>query len=203
MGKDNHPAMTQEDHLKAILYQFIKLHDRWAEERQTAAKQGADMAELLTQFTEQVKGFKELEPHVRKQIAASVQKAVSDVTQEVSDGVFKAGTYATEQIARDLQVTVSNAQKALQTYQAEVKIAQWKTIGIAALTTIATCLLLVKFLIPEPSLALTDQQVNDLHGGQAMRVMWPTLSKEEQQHWLELIDQGEHSKQIGNNIDNN
>ena len=60
--------ISVEDRLKAIVYQFILLHDRWSEERQVAAKQGADMADLLKLFDYQIKNFKTLESKVRQEI---------------------------------------------------------------------------------------------------------------------------------------
>lgn len=184
--------LTMEDRLKAIAYQFIALYERWSEDRQLAAKQGADTAELVKLFTEQVKNFKTLEPNVREQIRVSIQNAISSSAKTIGEEIGKEANRATENTVRQLANATEKTEQTLRHYQSEVITTQWKVIGISVFTTIVTCLLLVWLLIPKPTLPLTDAQVKDLYSGQAMDAVWPQLSKQEQQHWLELANQAEH-----------
>ena len=194
----NTPEMTQEDQLKAILYQFITLYERWAEDRQAAAKQGADTAQLVAVFLEQVKNFQSLEPKVRQQIINSIESASKSTLKSIGTEIGKEATRAVEDTARQLSISTEAAQRTLTAYQHEVVMAQWKVILTTAITTIATCLLLVWLLIPKATLPLTDDQVKDLRGGQLMSLVWPKLSKKEQDHWLALAKQIEHPEQNNN-----
>lgn len=189
--------LTMEDRLKAIAYQFIALYERWSEDRQLAAKQGADTAELVKLFTEQVKNFKTLEPNVREQIRVSIQNAISSSAKTIGEEIGKEANRATENTVRQLANATEKTEQTLRHYQSEVITTQWKVIGISVFTTIVTCLLLVWLLIPKPTLPLTDAQVKDLYSGQAMDAVWPQLSKQEQQHWLALANQAEHPENGG------
>jgi ElaB/YqjD/DUF883 family membrane-anchored ribosome-binding protein len=189
MPKDaDDSPMTQEDRLKAVLYQFIKLYERWSEDRQVAARQGADMAELAAEFSAQVKLFKSLEPKVREKIVTSIETASANIANNVGEAVGKEAAKAVEDTIQQLNESVEQAQYVLNRYEKEVATNQWKVIGVSALVTIATCLLLVRFLIPQPTLPLTNFQAQMLSNGIEMYKVWPKLTKEEQDHWQTLSD---------------
>jgi hypothetical protein len=177
---------AMEKRLKAIAFQFVKLYERWSEDRQAAAAQGADMTELVRLFTEQVESFRELEPEVRKHLAASIHNATLSAAEKIGSVIGKEATYATEQIARELLDVTRRTEQTLTRYETEIIMTQWKVIGIGAFTTIVTCLLLVWLLIPRPTLPLTSSQIMNLRSGQLTNKVWPKLSKKEQQHWLDL-----------------
>lgn len=184
--------MAMEERLKGIAYQFIALYERWAEDRQEAAKQGANTAELVRIFTEQVKGFKELAPQVRQQIVNSIQNAATEVGKVMGEQLCKSSTSATESMACRLSKSVDHAEKVLSAYQCEVAISQWKVIVIAALATIITCFFIVKFLMPAPAVPLTEEQIKYLQSGEMMALVWPKLSKKEREDWRNLAAEFGH-----------
>ncbi len=190
--------MTQEDRLQAIAYQFIALYERWSEDRQAAAKQGADVAQLVNIFIEQVKQFKNLEPNIRQQLIASIQNSVSEATKTIGSEIGKQATRSVDRAAQSLKNSVERAQYTLDSYKNEVITTQWKVIITSTLTTVATCFLVFLFLMPKPILPLTSKQVNYLYSGQMMEMVWPKLSKKEQQHWATLRDQILHPEQNDN-----
>lgn len=184
--------LTMEDRLKAVVYQFIALYERWSEDRQLAAKQGSDTAALIKIFIEQVKNFKELEPKVRQHLAESIQTATSRAAEKIGEGIGKEAVRATEEIARQLAQASEKAECTLMRYENEMKNTQWKIIGSTIFTAIATSLLIVWLLMSTPTLPLTKAQLGDLRSGQLMHEVWPKLSKKEQQHWVTLADQVTH-----------
>lgn len=186
MTTDNDSQLTHEDRLKAIAYSFVKLHDRWSEDRLLAAKQGADTAELVKQFTEQVKHFETLGPSTREHIRTSIQHATSTIADTVARKTTEAAVHATAEIANQLKSTVHRTEDILKKYQTDIITTQWKIIGVAIVTTILTCLFIVKLLMPAPILPLTDRQWADLQEGQTVDRIWPTFSKQEQQHFLAM-----------------
>lgn len=187
-GDEDNSPLTQEDRLKAVLYQFIKLYERWSEDRQVSAKQGADMAELAADFSAQVKLFKSLEPKVRQKIITSIETASANIANTVAEAVGKEAAKAAEETVKKLKQSVEQAQYVLNRYEKELVTSHWKVIAVSALVTVLTCLLLVRFLIPEPTLPLTNLQVQMLSNGLEMDKVWPKLSKEEQDHWQSLSD---------------
>ena len=56
------------ERLDTLLYQFITLYERWAEDRQVATHQLSQWASVLQTLTETVKRFEASEPHVRKEL---------------------------------------------------------------------------------------------------------------------------------------
>ena len=190
---ETHQALLIEDRLKAIAYQFITLYERWSEDRQLAVKQGADTAELVKLFTEQLKSFKELEPKVRQQLATSIQNASTGVVEKIGEELAQKAVGATELITRQLAKVTEKTERTLAQYEHGIMTSQWKVIGISVSTTIVTCLLLVWLLIPNPTLPLSNEQINYLNSGSMMELVWPKLSKKEQQHWSELANQVQHA----------
>ncbi len=179
-------SANMEDRLRGISYQFIALYNRWSEDRQEAAEQSEETEKLVKTFTEQVKGFKDIEPKVRQQIMTSIQNAASGIGKTIGEEVAKASTKATEDIARQLKHSVEKAESTLNRYQGEVVFTQWKVISVAALITVLTCFLIFKFLMPVPTLPLSEKQIEDLHSGEMMGLVWPKLTKKEQAHWQKL-----------------
>jgi hypothetical protein len=188
--------MSLDDRLRATLFQFIKLYERWSEDRQEAAKQAADMDELVALFTAQVESFKELVPQTCKYLGKSIRDAASNVVNLMGEEISKGALSATELVVKDLARTTEKAENTLACYQKEVVTTQWKVIGISVLTTIATSLLLVWLLIPKPTqiLPFTNTQIKELYDGKLLALVWPKLSKKEQDHWLELVNQIAHPR---------
>jgi hypothetical protein len=191
---ETHPGLIIEDRLKAIVYQFVALYERWSEDRQIAAKQGAEIAELVTVFTNQVKEFKALEPKVRQHLTSSIENAIFDAAQKIGTVISKEATRTTEQIARRLLDVTHRTEETLTRYQKETIMTGWKVIGAAIISTIAASLLIVWLLIPKPTymLPLTDEQMRVLTSGRLLYMVWPKLSKQEQDHLLKLTNQAIH-----------
>lgn len=185
---ETHPELAMEDRLKAIAYQFIALYDRWSEDRQVAAKQGAQVEELVALFTEQVQSFKELEPKVRRHLAKSIENATFEAAERIGEIIGREATRATDQIAGHLLEVTKRTEQTLMRYETETMMTQWKVICISTLTTIVTCLLLVWLLIPRPTLPLTSNQIEDLASGHLLGKVWSKLSKQEKDHLLKLAN---------------
>ena len=189
------PELSLDDRLKAIAYQFVKLYERWSEDRQVAAKQGAELAELVTQFTQQVDKFMQLEGQVRQQLANTIQTTTQETVKTLSGVISREARQAIDKTAFSLDAKVHHATQVLSAYKDEVINTQWKVIVTTVITTVATCLLAVWLLIPAPTLPLTETQVKELYGGQMMNQVWPKLTKKERRHWLALRHQIEHPEE--------
>ncbi len=180
-------TLTLEDRLKAIAYQFVALYERWSEDRQVAAKQGAETAELVALLKQQVMAFGQLEPAVRARISQSIHQAASESIQAVREGVAQQTRDAVSQSAERLIVSVQTAERTLMGYQQVTRHHHWQVIGVAVASTITTSLLLVWLLIPRPTLPLSAEQVSALQIGSMVEQAWPDLSRKEQRRWLKTL----------------
>jgi DNA-binding ferritin-like protein (Dps family) len=71
--------LTSEEHLESILFQFVNLYERWAEDRQVTAKQGADIAKFIKEFAGHVNDFALLEEKVRGDIHARIENEAKNI----------------------------------------------------------------------------------------------------------------------------
>jgi len=181
-------VLAMEERLKAIAYQFIKLYERWSEDRQAAVKQNADLDELIKLFGEQVKDFKELEPKVRQQLMVSIQNAASGVAKVIGEETSKAANRELESTTRQLANAVNYAQETLNGYERSVASSQLKFFASTLVSALLIGLLAIWLLIPKPQLALTDEQMAIYQEGLIMHKIWDKLSKKEQTRLLKLAD---------------
>jgi hypothetical protein len=195
--------LTMEDRLKAIAYQFISLYERWSEDRQVAAKQGADIQELIEIFIEQVKQFKTLEPNVRLELLTSIQNATSSAFEKMGETIGQEATRATDRIAKQLAQVTDRTERTLTRYENETIATQWKIIGISVFTTVLTSLLLVWLLIPKPISPLTDEQLLTYQSGIMMEKFWDKISKKEQNRLINLTYGFQQESNSADSSDNN
>lgn len=122
--------MTPEERLEAAAYQFFELSERLAEDRQASAKQRADTAKLVQLFTEQVKGFKELEPKVHEQLRGSIQQAFAQSLQAVNEKMEQAASRRLEQATSQLNQAVQAVNQKLRQQENESLKSTWLFIGV-------------------------------------------------------------------------
>ncbi len=185
--KENNP-LNNEDRLKGIAYQFLKLYERWAEDRQVLNKNMAAFEELLQIFISDLKGFRELEGQVRDQIHTSIENGAKHVSHEIGKLVGDSITFEVDLASVELKRGVNEANQILKRYQEREQKSLLVTMGITIGTAIITSLLIVWLLIPKPTLPLTDNQIADYQNGQLFSKIWPKLSKKEQNHLKELAN---------------
>lgn len=180
------PEMDIEDRLKAIAYQFITLYERWSEDRQVAAKQGADTAELVHLLTEQVKDFKALEPHVREQLRASIQHAFKQSLQVVNETLEQSASQRLDTLTARLNQAVHEVTQKLRQQEQESFKATWIFILILFVTCLSVSFMVGRWAVPQPYLPLSSQDLQIYINGTKFDSFWPKLSKQEQNRLLKL-----------------
>ncbi len=178
-------ALTSAEHLEAILYQFIKLYERWSEDRQAAAKQGSDIADLIKEFTDQVAHFEALEENVREDIQKSIRQEAENTAAYFGQAIGDAAYKQMKPAVKKLEDAVDDARNRLDRQHSDLIFSDWKILGATVLATITTSLLIVKLLMPPPVMALTEKQLNVYEIGKSFLELWPTLSKEKQKWFLD------------------
>ncbi len=186
--QEENNQLNLDDRLKGIAYQFLKLYERWAEDRQVFNKNMAAFEEMLKLFTDEIKNFENLEIKVRQQLLSSISKASNAMAEKVGTNVSQSATKAVDETASKLNQVVDHATVVLNAYRTEVQGNHWKIIAASFVTTIITSIIIVFLLIPKPSLPLTDDQLNTYNNGHFFSEFWPKLSKKEQKHLMDLAN---------------
>lgn len=185
-------TLTQEERLQALVYKFLQLYDRLSEERLMAAKQNAEIAEVVNALTEQVKHFEALEGKVRQEIAVNIRQAAAKAAQTVGKELQEVATPSMEEAKKRLIAAAERAEQVIQQTQRDAKSMVWFSIlGLFALPIIVS-LLTVWLLIPKPTYPLTDRQLTLLTTGYQISQIWDKLSKKEQARLGKLSDEAEH-----------
>lgn len=182
-------SLTPEEHLEAILFQFVNLYERWSEDRQVTAKQSADLAKFVKEFAQQVNKFATLEERVRNDIHTSMRTEAENMAVYLGQTLGEAARKQIAPTVKKLEETSDEARGNLVGYYSELSRYKWVTIGVAALTTILTSLLIVKLLMPTPVMPLTAQQMDTYEAGEAFQLISSKLSTRQRQ-WLFDVAKG-------------
>lgn len=186
--------LTLEDRLKAIAYQFIKLYERWSEDRQESVKQCAEVDELVSEFTEQVDNLRNIEEKIIGGVRNSIRNETKDIAAHVGKTIGDFATREAEMTVRELHKIVVRTENLLSWYQSSLSISNLRVIVMIILSAFFTSILTVWFLAPKSTLPLTEKQIGFLNSGFMMDRVWPKLTKKEQDHWIALADTIQHNK---------
>lgn len=193
--KDDAKRMTADERMESIIYQFITLYERWAEDRQVAAKQGADTAKLVKEFTNQVEHFEKMGPDVREHLIKGIREAFSDVNKQINQTINDVATAQMDQPMRALKQTANDAGRYITTYHDEMVADKgrsfWRTVLIAVGASVAVSLIVVELLLPANMYSLSKSQLNEMHMGQTIAAAWPKLKSNEKNTILNLLDKAQ------------
>lgn len=179
-------TLAPREHLESLLYQFVKLYERWSEDRQVAAKQGADIAKFVKAFSEQVENFETIHEDVKEEINTSIENAAKNMATYVGRSIGDAAHKEVEPTVQKLKDVTYDAGNTLSRYQATLDLTQWKIIGVTVFSTVLASLLIVKFLMPKPTVPLTNDQIATYQSGVILESVWPKLSTHQKQWILDV-----------------
>jgi hypothetical protein len=182
-------SLTPDEHLEALLFQFLNLYERWSEDRQVTAKQSADLAKFVKEFAHQVGQFATLEGKVREDIQSSIR------TEAENTAVYFSKTIG-EEVRKEVAPTVDkiraasdDAGRVLSGYQSAIRFANWEMVGVSVFSSILISILIVWFFMPKPTLPLTSQQARYLVTGESFNEIWPKLTKAEKERFKKLAEE--------------
>jgi vacuolar-type H+-ATPase subunit E/Vma4 len=182
-------VLTEEERLKALLYQYLALYERWSEDRQLVVKRDADYAALLQAFSKHLQSFRDLVPAVRKDTVESLQHALKQALAEESKPLQDLAKENLQRLVSELDRVVYKAQGALSAYESaltyEVKWNGLKIVAGILLSCLAVSFLAMKFIAP---VRLTSEERDWIVDGQLLEAVFPLLSPQEKEHWRVLED---------------
>lgn len=166
-----------EDRLKAVLYQYIKLYERWSDDRQVFIKYLSQLDEFCGKLDKQLKKLCSIENDVRNQVITSIQNEMRGVAEGISKKIEGSAITTIQNTESKLETAVNNAARALDRYEYERTLSHLKVIGIAIISSALSALLIVKLLMPAPIVPLTGRNLKALNGGLELLDIWPYLSR--------------------------
>lgn len=174
-------AHSKGDHLEAILYEFVNLHETLS---QNAASRDSEMAGCIKQFTIQLKELEKLEETVRDDIRASIRKEAENTAIYYGQTIGDAARNRVDSAIANLREASNESATTFIRYQSEFRLAQWKIILASIVASVFVSLLALFFLVPKPILPLTDLQLKRYELGNTFFEAWKTLPKEKQDWFL-------------------
>lgn len=181
-------SFTNADHLEAILFRFVSLYERWSEERQVAEKHSADLSKFVKGFSQQVNQFSMLEEKVRSDIHASVRQEAEHTAIYFSKTIGETAKKEVEPAIQKLNTAVDNSEHVLNKYQSSLRFMNWEMVVVSVFSSLLLSVCLFVFLLPKPTVPLTDLQLQELQIGHELMNIWPKLTKAEKDKLKRLID---------------
>lgn len=176
-------SLKPEEQLEAILFQFVTLYERWSEDRQKAAKQGADIEKIIKQFASEVDRFSAIENAVIAKLKSSIEHTTVNISGMVHAAVSQAVDSSLDGSAQKIKDSAQHAKNIFSEYQSSLNWSHWKLIALTVLSSIVTSLLIVFWVMPKPTLPLTDTQIATYQHGLMLNSFWDKLTAR-QKNWL-------------------
>lgn len=212
--KDKERKLSQEDHLDSILYQFVTLYERWSEDRQVAAKQGADLAKVVKQFVHQGEVFtKQLEQPIRElhqrlgeleniecRLVDGLQERLTktsfNFSCQVKDRIRDMINTEVRPLIADVRGAALDVKESLKPYKAKTFFSDffvdWKMSSCIILFLVMVSLLsgtiTAKWLMPRVPITLSEKDVVYLNAGRSLLNVWQKLSPTEKDKLQTLMN---------------
>lgn len=189
---DNEPALTSEDRLKAVFYQFVKLYERWSEDRQLLAKLLAEVSDNVKTFEQQIHQFERIDPAFRKKLLELMRdesaRMAQTVGEQVNATVQATTTTQVALVTEPLKASVASACQALENQKQSMTLMNVKFVLILLVGSLLSGLAgayVMEASKSQPPTLTRGQQVT-LQAGEFVQRLWPKLSKKEQQRLIAL-----------------
>jgi hypothetical protein len=186
------PNLSTADRLSGTLYSFMKLYERWSEDRQAFIAEIAKLEAVIQNLSNEVGSFSELELDIPNQIRGSIQQASTQIVQSVRQ---EARVLMEEKIhsqVERLDQMLGKTERLLRDYGTQTRREKWKISGAAILSGLVVALgvgmLIAKLLMPAPTIPLTNDQYKTLVNGMIYERVWPKLSPDAQADWQQTAD---------------
>ncbi len=193
INEETEKDLSLDDRIKALLFQYVKLYERWAEDRQEFTNGMARQEEMLEEFTQKIGQFEELEPKVRQQLIKAISSSLNTLTEGIGKDIGSNATAAVNQTAKNLKSVVNESTQLLRQYQEDIRLSNtyiviMQIIGIGI--AIGMSFLLGSFLLhkmPAPMVPLDKNMLQTYVHGEALEDAWQALSPRTKREIIEGI----------------
>lgn len=183
---------SRPETLEDILYHLTVLHERWAAEKHDFTKQVIKVDQLIKEFTVRINQLDERQSSTEEKMVSAVKSTARQVYSTIEESVKKSMDTEIKKTVNHFDNVVGASRYQLERWQKESEGSVfWGgviAIGASLVSSFILSFLMVKLLLPPPVLPLTNDQFDELRGGQMMAFMWPKLSKQDQTMLLQIED---------------
>lgn len=180
-------SLSGDARIKSLLFQYLKLYERWSEDRQAFNKNMATHADRLAFFGDKLmelkaclETFEKLEPRVRHSLAETLKETGDALVEAINERVGGAVTSAVHETAEELHQALKGFYPVLMDYQAQMQGGRIEAILMTVGAGIISSLLIVWLLVPKPFLPLTGDMLSAYVEGLRMKKVYSTLSSKTQ-----------------------
>ena len=182
-------TLAPKENLESILFKFITLYECWLEECQVMEKQGDDIEKFVKEFSSAVHQFSKMEDDVVRQLQKGLDQVTGGIAEKVRGAVSQAVNQSIDDSGRRMRDAAIQAEHIISRYQSLLSWSHFKFFVVTVFSSIAASLLIVWWLMPTPTLPLTDSQIATYQNGLMFNNVWGKLS-ERQKKWLLNVAQG-------------
>lgn len=184
--------LTTEERLETILYQYLNLYERWSEDRQTFAKKGVELSDLITSFQNEVEQLSTLEARIQASFQKEMGSLVSAVRAQIKGVATEEAKAELQRASGQLSRVVEKTDHTLRQSFWEVAKSRWQWLGLTLVSGVLSgflfswCFLPVNypFNAEQATLYSMGENLNDSLNG---------LSKGDQQRVMALLKKGMHA----------
>ena len=174
------------DNIQDLLYHLTVLYERWIADKLELTKQIAKTEQLTKDFNVRVHEFKGMNITLRNDFDKTLRATGQEINKEIANTVKQTISSELTGVVDELKKVTSESQKELESWRTQAGLSVVWAIIIAVVSSFLVSFLTVKFLLPEPTLALTNEQAGFLTGGQVISRIYPKLTPAEQKHLNDL-----------------
>jgi len=109
--------IEQQDNLDEVLYQFVRLYDRWSLEQQLTGKREAEMLKSIESFNETLEQLDALHVKIQNTIKISVREAANAVSLQIESDTGKYFRREVQKFIPTLDSSIHYANDVLQSYK--------------------------------------------------------------------------------------
>jgi len=180
-------TLPPEEQLKALLYQYVNLYERWSEDRQVFAKKGADLACVLQDFQAAIERLGTLEEQVRDRITQHLNTLLPTVREAIVKTATEDVQEKLQTAAERLEDIVWQTERTLQKSLWEVVKSRMLWCGVAVLGAALTGVVVTQLLLPHTLYSLTPYQIQVMEVGENFEGLLRRLSPAEEKRFLKSL----------------
>ena len=172
--------------LEEAYRKFLRLYERFAEDRLTVTKQGEALGKIIEQLQAESSMATEFKHHIRDGLKEIIDNATQNMKQHCSKEVTDAIAAEINNSIKELRAAIDKSVVILNDYETARPFGYWMFHLGALAAVLIFGMIFVKLLMPTPLLPLTDTQFQTCMNGQKLESFWSKISKVRREYLLDI-----------------
>lgn len=185
-AENTEEAKEAKKELEETYRKFLRLYERFAEDRVTITKQGETLGKIIEELQAESSMATEFKHHVRSDLKEMIEDTVHNVFRSCCEELDRSVTCGVNSSIKKFQAAVEESTAVLEDYKNSKEINTWVICVGCFVFAIVLSVILVKWIMPMPIIPLTDSQFQTYESGQELEKFWSKIPKKEQQHLRDI-----------------